>query len=67
MYMEEKVPLAKVDVDAGVKAKFSDLVADAGISVLRVLLMGMQWRRSMVFWRQNIRTLLKILRSGSTK
>lgn len=30
----------KVDVDAGVKAKFSDLVVDAGISVLRVLLMG---------------------------
>jgi len=35
-YMEEKVQLAKVDVDAGVKAKFSGLVADAGVSALCV-------------------------------
>jgi len=26
---EEKVPLEKVDVDAGVKAKFADLVVNA--------------------------------------
>jgi len=32
--------LAAVDVDAGVKAKFSDLVVDAGMSALRILLMG---------------------------
>jgi len=38
--MAEQVPLAKVDIDAGVKAKFSDLVADAGSAALRVLLMG---------------------------
>lgn len=38
--MAEHVPLAKVDVDAGVKAKFSDLVADAGSAALRILLMG---------------------------
>jgi hypothetical protein len=39
-YMAEQVPLAKVDVDAAVKAKFGDLVADAGTAALRVLLMG---------------------------
>jgi len=38
--MTEKVPLVKVDVDAGVKSKFSDLVTDASISVLCVLLVG---------------------------
>jgi len=32
--------IAKVDVDAGVKSKFGDLVMDAGISALRVLLLG---------------------------
>jgi hypothetical protein len=37
--MSEKVPLAKVDVDAAVKAKFGDLVMDAGTAALRVLLM----------------------------
>jgi hypothetical protein len=37
--MKEKVPFAKVDVEAGVKAKCSDLVADAGTAALRVLLM----------------------------
>lgn len=39
-FMEEKVPLAEVDVQAGMKAKFGDLVMDAGMSALRVLLMG---------------------------
>jgi hypothetical protein len=39
-YMAEQVPLAKVDVDDAVKAKFGDLVADAGTAALRVLLMG---------------------------
>jgi septal ring factor EnvC (AmiA/AmiB activator) len=38
--MVEQVSFAKVDVVAGVKAKFSDLVADAGTAALRVLLMG---------------------------
>jgi len=38
--MAEQVPLAAVDVDAGVAAKFRDLVVDVGVSVLRVLLMG---------------------------
>jgi len=39
-YMAEQLRLAKVDVDAGVKAKFSDLVANAGSAALRILLMG---------------------------
>jgi hypothetical protein len=39
-YMSEQVPFAKVDVDAAVKAKFSDLVSDAGTAALRVLLMS---------------------------
>ena len=33
------MPLTAVDVDVGVKAKFADLVADAGLFALRVLLM----------------------------
>jgi len=39
-YMAEQVPLTAVDVDAGVKVKFSDLVADAGSVALWILLMG---------------------------
>lgn len=39
-YMEDKVPLSKVDVDAGVKSKFGELVMDTRILVLRVLLLG---------------------------
>jgi hypothetical protein len=38
--MEEKVPFAKIDVEAAVKAKVSDLVADAGTAALRALLMN---------------------------
>jgi hypothetical protein len=38
--MAEQVPLVKVDVDAGLKAKFSDLVADAGSAALGILLLG---------------------------
>jgi septal ring factor EnvC (AmiA/AmiB activator) len=34
------VPFAKVDVETGVKAKCSDLVADAGTAALRILLMN---------------------------
>jgi hypothetical protein len=34
------VPFAKVDVEAAVKAKIGDLVADAGTTSLRVLLMS---------------------------
>lgn len=37
--MAEHVPFAQGDVDARVKAKFKDLVADAGSAALRVLLM----------------------------
>lgn len=37
--MAEKVPFAKVDIEAAVKAKVGDLVADAGTAALRVLLM----------------------------
>lgn len=37
--MAEQVPLAAVDFDACVKAKFSELVTDAGVSALRILLM----------------------------
>lgn len=37
--MAEQVPFAQGDVDAGVKAKYKDLVADAGMAALRVLLM----------------------------
>jgi hypothetical protein len=32
--MEEKVPLADVDIDSGVKSKFGELVMDAGMSAL---------------------------------
>jgi hypothetical protein len=39
-YMKEQVPFVKVDVEAGVKAKCSDLVADAGTAALRILLMN---------------------------
>jgi septal ring factor EnvC (AmiA/AmiB activator) len=39
-YMAKQIPLAAVDVSAGVNAKFSDLVVDAGVSALRILLMG---------------------------
>jgi septal ring factor EnvC (AmiA/AmiB activator) len=38
--MKEQVPFAKVDVEAGVKAKCSDLVADNGTAVLRILLLN---------------------------
>jgi hypothetical protein len=38
--MARQVPFAKVDVEAAVKAKVSDLVADAGTAALRVLLMS---------------------------
>jgi hypothetical protein len=38
--MAEQVPFAKVDVEAAVKAKVSDLVADAGTAALRVLLLN---------------------------
>lgn len=34
------MPLAAVDVDVGVKAKFSDLVVDVGVSALRMMWMG---------------------------
>lgn len=34
------MPFAQIDVDAGVKAKFSDLVADAGSAALRIMLLG---------------------------
>jgi len=34
------VPLAVVDIDTSMKAKFSDLVADAGVLALQVFLMG---------------------------
>jgi len=39
-YMEEKVPLSAVDVDAGMKSKFGDLVMDACESALWILLMN---------------------------
>jgi hypothetical protein len=38
--MEEKVALEDVDVDAGLKIKYSELVMDAGESALRILLMN---------------------------
>ncbi|RHN78850.1 hypothetical protein MtrunA17_Chr1g0170441 [Medicago truncatula] len=38
--MEEKALLAEVDIDAGVTSKFGELVMDAGMSALRVLLLG---------------------------
>jgi len=38
--MAEQVPLANVDVEARVKAKFSDLVADFGSAALQILVMG---------------------------
>jgi len=38
--MEKKVPLAEVDVDAGMKSKYGDLVMDAIDSALRILLMN---------------------------
>jgi hypothetical protein len=38
--MAEQVPFAKVDVEAAVKAKASDLVADAGTAALCVLLLN---------------------------
>jgi septal ring factor EnvC (AmiA/AmiB activator) len=38
--MREQVPFAKVDVEAGVKAKCSDLVADTGTAALRILLLN---------------------------
>jgi chromosome segregation ATPase len=38
--MKEQVPFAKVDVEAGVKAKCSDLVADIGTAALRALLLS---------------------------
>jgi hypothetical protein len=38
--MQEQVPFAKVDVEAGVKAKCSNLVADTGTAALRILLMS---------------------------
>jgi len=34
------VPFAKVGVDVGEKSKFGELVIDAGISTLQVLLLG---------------------------
>jgi septal ring factor EnvC (AmiA/AmiB activator) len=37
--MREQVPFAKVDVEAGVKAKCSDLVADIGTAALRTMLL----------------------------
>jgi hypothetical protein len=41
--MAEKVPFAQVDVEAAVKAKSSDLVADVGTAVLRTLLLTHAW------------------------
>jgi hypothetical protein len=38
--MKEHVSFVKVDVEAGVKAKCSDLVADAGTAALWILLMN---------------------------
>jgi len=38
--MKEQVPLAKVDVEAGMKAKCSDLVADSNTAALRIMLMN---------------------------
>jgi hypothetical protein len=38
--MAEKVPFAKIDVEAAVKAKVSDLVVDAGTTALRALLLN---------------------------
>jgi hypothetical protein len=38
--MKEQVPFAKVDVEAGVKAKCSDLVAGSNTAALRILLMN---------------------------
>jgi hypothetical protein len=42
-YMAEKVPFAQVDVEAAVKAKSSDLVADVGTAALRTLLLSHAW------------------------
>ena len=39
-YLKEQVPFAKVDVEAGVKAKCSDLVAGIGSAALRTLLLA---------------------------
>lgn len=38
--MQDNVPLAEVDMEVGLKSKYSDLVNDAGVSVLRTLLMN---------------------------
>jgi hypothetical protein len=38
--MKEQVPLARVDVEAGMKAKCSDLVADSNTAALRIMLMN---------------------------
>lgn len=39
-YMADQVPLAPIDIEAGVKAKFGDLAVDAGSAALRILLLG---------------------------
>lgn len=40
--------MSEVDVDAGLKSKFSDLVMDAGESALRILLMNHVMERKFI-------------------
>lgn len=54
-YLAEQVPFAEGDVEAGVRAKFKDLVADAGTAALRVLLL----QHSMELKHERVESQLK--------
>ena len=56
------MPLAEVDVDAGLKSKFGELVMDAGMSPPRVLLLGHVMEKKHGAFEVNIRMLPRMWR-----